>query len=93
MAQSIRLGSIMKDYKEYRNIGLKLRDKYNLGPNYKVEVFNTYIHIIRTRKIKLLVGFKPNSAQPAYKMQTIPITETHYIPFKEGIRHIIVEDE
>ena len=83
----------MKDHKKYLTIGSKLRDKYNLGPNYKLEVFNTYIHIIRTRKVKLLVGFKPNSIEAIYKLQTVPITETHYIPFKEGIRHIIVEDE
>ena len=78
---------------EYRNIGSKLRDKYNLGPNYKLEVFNTYIHIIRTRKIRMFVGFVSNSIEAVYKNQTVPITETHYIPFKEGIRHIIVEDE
>ena len=83
----------MKGYRQYRYIEYKLRDKYDLGINYKIEVFNTYIHIIRTRKIKMFAGFMPNSVQPAYKIQTVPITETPYIPFKEGIRHIIVEDE
>ena len=83
----------MKGYKQYRYIEYKLRDKYNLGINYKIEIFNTYIHIIRTRKIRMFVGFVPNSVEAVYKNQTVPITETHYIPFKEGIRHIIVEDE
>ena len=84
---------MIKGYKEFRDIGYAFKKKYNLGSNFKVEVFNTYIHVIRKRYVIMLGGFTNAKYSMSKIKSKVNITETTYLPFKEGIRSVIVEDE